>query len=413
MAQSAATISYQQVIAMALENNYDIKIAKNTAQQAAAQNTIGNAGMLPKLDLNATGNLANNNTNQKFSSGLEVNQNGVNSNTLNAGAYLSWTIFDGLKMFATKERLNLLAMQGELGFKMQIENTIEEVTLLYYQIVKQEQLIKGIFAAMAVSEERIKIADKKKALGSGSNVEVLQAKLDLNAQKSNLITQQYLLNDFKSQLIVLTKSEMSNNYSVDTFFSFEKQNNITTIQEKVAQSNSSIIFAQRNSLIASQSIKELQAQRFPTIGLTSNYLFARSQNSAGFALLNQNLGLNTGFTFSWNLFNGLRTNSQIKVAKMQQLNTSLELERNRLNQQSVAQVAYTRWLGDKEILTLEEENIILAEQSLQITTERLKLGLGNYLETKESQSSYEAAITRLVNARYNLKQSETTLKKLT
>lgn len=71
-----------------------------------------------------------------------------------------------------------------------------------------------------------------------------------------------------------------------------------------------------------------------------------------------------------------------------------------------------RWLGDKESLQLEEENIKLAEQSLFIMLERMRLGLGNYLETKESQSSYEAAITRLVTARYNLKESETKLKRV-
>jgi outer membrane protein len=412
-AQSSSVLSYQQVVAMALESNFDIRIADNNAQIAAKQNTFGNAGFMPKLDIVSNGNLATNNTNQKFSSGLEVKQDNVKSSTLNAGAYLSWTIFDGLKMFATKERLNLLAQQGELGFKMQIENTIEEVTLLYYQIVKQEQLIKGINAAMGVSEERIKIADKKKALGSGSNVEVLQAKLDLNAQKSNLITQKYVLNEYKSNLLLLIKSDVTTHFSVDTFFTFDGLKSMEEIKAEVDKMNTAIRYADRNVLISNQNIKELQSQRFPTIGLTSNYLFGRSQNEAGFALLNQNLGYNTGFTFSWNLFNGFRTNNQIKVAKMQNLNAALEVERARLNQFSAAQIAYTRWLGDKEIMVLEEENIKLAEQSLQITTERLRLGLGNFLETKESQSSYEAAITRLVNARYNLKQSETALKKLT
>jgi len=38
--------------------------------------------------------------------------------------------------------------------------------------------------------------------------------------------------------------------------------------------------------------------------------------------------------------------------------------------------------------------------------------LGNYLEAKESQSTYQAALTRLVNARYNVKQSEIALQKL-
>jgi len=412
-AQSPTVLSYQQVVAMALESNYDIRIAQNNAAIAQKQNTFGNAGFMPKLDILSNVNIATNNTNQKFSNGLEVNQGNVKSNTTNAGAYLSWTIFDGMKMYATKERLNLLAQQGELGFKMQIENTIEEVTLLYYQIVKQEQLIKGINAAMAVSEERIKIAEKKKALGSGSNVEVLQAKLDLNAQKSSLITQKYILNEYKNNLLVLIKSDVNTSFSVDTIFAFDGLKSMEEIKAQVDKMNTAIRFADRNVSIGLQSIKELQSQRFPSIGLTSNYLFGRSQNEAGFALLNQNLGFNTGFTFSWNLFNGLRTSNQIKVAKMQNLNATLEVERTRLNQFSAAQIAFTRWLGDNEIMLLEEENIKLAEQSLQITTERLRLGLGNFLETKESQSTYEAAITRLVNARYNLKQSETALKKLT
>jgi outer membrane protein TolC len=68
---------------------------------------------------------------------------------------------------------------------------------------------------------------------------------------------------------------------------------------------------------------------------------------------------------------------------------------------------------DKDLLALEEENIKLADQSLLIALERLKLGLGNYLETKESENSYEEAVTRLVNARYSVKQSETRLRKLT
>jgi outer membrane protein len=412
-AQDAAVFSYQQVVARALESNYDIQIAQNNKRIATKQNTLGNAGFLPKMDIVSSGNLANNNTNQKFANGLEVNQGNVQSNTLNAGAFLSWTIFDGMKMFATKERLNLLAQQGELGFKLQVENTIQEVTILYYQIVKQEQLIKGINAAMAVSEERITIADKKKALGSGSNVEVLQAKLDLNAQKSSLITQKYVLNEYKSNLLFLLKFDANKSFIVDSTFAFEGLQSMEEIKAQVDQMNTAIRFADKNVLIAQQNVKELQSQRFPSLGLTSNYLFSRSQNEAGFALFNQNLGLNTGFTFSWNLFNGLRTNNQVKIAKMYNLNAALAVERTKLNQLSAAQIAYTRWLGDKEILLLEEENIRLAEQSLHITTERLRLGLGNFLETKESQSSYEAAITRLVNARFNLKQSETILKKLT
>ncbi len=412
-AQNMGLLTYQQAVELALKNNYDILIAQNNSSIATIQNNYGNAGFLPKVDLNASGNIANNNTHQEFSSGLSVNKNGVSSNNINAGAYLTWTVFDGMKMFATKERLNLLQQEGELSFKIQLESTIEAVTLLYFQIVRQEQLIKGIRTAMDVTDERMKMAEKRIALGSGSNVELLQAKLDKNAQKSNLIQQQNTLHEVKKQLLVLTKSDLSSNFSADSSFAFDNLLSMESIKQKIDEDNRSIQFSKKNSLVAAQYMKELRAQTLPKVAINSNYLFARSENAVGLTLLNQNLGFNAGLSVSWNLFNGSMTKNQIKVADIQLRNTALAT--NQLQQQlhANAYIAYMRWQGDKEILDLEEENIDLAKQSLTITTERMKLGLGTYLEIKESQNSYEAAITRLVTARYNLKESETTLKKLT
>lgn len=411
--QTTSTLTYQSVIETALKNNFDIRIAKNNSTITEKENTYGNAGFLPRVDLNASGTIADNATKQEFSSGLMVDKSGVSSNNISAGVYLNWTIFDGLKMFATKERLELLEESGQLNLKLQIENTIQQATLAYFQIVKQEQLIKGIIAAKAVSEERIKIAEKKQALGSGSNVELLQAKLDLNAQRSNLITQKNQLNEFKSDLLVLLKSDPSSTFSVDSFFVFNQIKSVEEIKTNIEKTNTSMLLSQKSIAISNQYIKELRSQHLPKLSLTAAYQYGRNQNAAGFALLNQNQGANVGFTFSWNLFNGFNTVNQVKVAKLQLENSNLEAESIKYILFSGANVAYTHWLGDQEILKLEEENIKLAEEALKITTERLRLGLGNYLEIKESQKSYEEAITRLVNARYNLKVSETELRKLT
>jgi outer membrane protein len=411
--QSTGPLTYQTVIETALKNNFDIQIAKNNATIAEKENTYGSAGFLPRVDLNASGTIASNDTKQEFSSGLVVDKNGVSSNNVSAGVYLNWTIFDGLKMFATKERLELLEESGQLNLKLQIENTVQQVTLSYFQIVKQEQLIKGIVAAKEVSEERIKIAEKKQALGSGSNVELLQAKLDLNAQRSNLIIQQNLLQEFKSDLLVLLKSDPFSSFTVDSSFTFIQIKSIEEIKANIEKTNTSVLLSQKNIGISNQHVKELRSQHLPKLALTAAYQYGRNQNAAGFALLNQNQGANVGFTFSWNLFNGLNTTNQVKVAKLQLNNSNLEAESIKFLLFSGANVAYTHWLGDQEMLKLEEENIKLANEALKITTERLRLGLGNYLETKESQKSYEEAITRLVNARYNLKVSETELRKLT
>lgn len=405
-------LSYLDIIGRALKNNYDIEIARNNVRIAADQNTAGAAGMLPRLDVNASGNKASNDTRQQFSSGLEVNQKGVKSETISAGAYLSWTIFDGLKMFATKERLRLLEQQSELSLRLQVETTIEEATLYYYQVVKQQQLIKGIESAIAVSDERIKIADKKLTLGSGSNVELLQAKLDMNALRSDWIAQRYLLNEFKNNLMQVLREQPDTTFTVDTIFAFAPMLTMDRIRTLAEQSNTGIALADKNVRISEQVVKELRSQTMPKLTLNSNYIFSRNSNAAGFSLLNRNAGLNYGFTFSWNLFNGMNTRNQINVAQLQVENARFRADQTRLNTQSALQSAYLRWNGDKEILALEEENIKLAEQSLFIATERERIGLGNYLETKQSQSSFQDAITRLVNARFNLKQSEMALRRI-
>ena len=367
---------------------------------------------MPRVDINAGSSMASNKTRQEFANGLNVNQSGVGSQNLNAGAFLTWTIFDGMKMFATKERLNLLEQQGELSMKLEMEQQIELLTLLYFQAVRQEQLMKGIRATIQVSEERIKLYERKLEIGAGSNVELLQAKLDYNAQKSNLLSQKSLLSEYKSNLLALLKTDANASVEVDTIFEFENIKSLEEIKQKIEQSNQSVMLAKRNVQVQTQLLKESQSLVLPRVGLTSAYNFARNENAAGFSLLNQNLGYNFGVNLSWNIFNGFNTRNQIKVGKFAVQNSQIEVDKIKFTFYNAAFSAYQKMLNDQEILTLEEENIQLAKEALNISLARLKIGLGNYLEIKEGQSTYEESITRLVNARYNLKQSETTIKKL-
>jgi outer membrane protein TolC len=305
-----------------------------------------------------------------------------------------------------------LEQQGELSMKLEMEQQIEQLTLLYFQAVRQEQLMKGILATMQVSEERIKLYERKLEIGAGSNVELLQAKLDYNAQKSNLLTQKSLLSEYKSNLLALLKTDANASVEVDTIFEFENVKSLEEIKQKIEQSNQSVLSAKRNVQVQTQLLKESQSLVLPRLGLTSAYNFTRNENAAGFSLLNQNLGYNFGVNLTWNIFNGFNTRNQIQVGKFLVQNSQLEVDKMKFTFYNAAYSAYQKMLNDQEILTLEEENIKLAQEALNISLARLKIGLGNYLEIKESQSTYEESITRLVNARYNLKQSETSIKKL-
>lgn len=404
------TIEY--AIEMALKNNYDIIVSKNLAKQNANNNTLGNAGMLPRVDLNASGILANNATKQEFSNGLVVDKNGVQSKNITTGAYLTWTVFDGLKMFATHEKLQELERMGELNAKIQIENTIVKVITAYYSIAMQKQLIIGLKENMTVSEERLKIAQKKFDIGAISKADVLQAKVDLNALRSNLMRQNTLLYDSKANLNQLLIQPVEQDIDVVDSIPLMDQYKYDDLKNAIMTNNSDLLFAQKNIEISRYMIKEGKSMAYPKLNLNANYIFSRSQNQAGFSLLNQNLGLNLGFTASWTIFNGFNTSNNVKNLQLNLENSTYEFENLKTITQLNLMKAFKKNQDDIAILKLEEENQLLAKENLEIALERFRLGASTSIELKIAQESYEGSIKRLTDSRFNAKISETQLLKL-
>ncbi len=68
--------------------------------------------------LNASTGLVYNNNNQlqKFSDGTTRERNGIRSNNLAGAVQLNWTLFDGFKMFATRDKLNEFVKLGRTEY---------------------------------------------------------------------------------------------------------------------------------------------------------------------------------------------------------------------------------------------------------------------------------------------------------
>lgn len=408
----AQKMTIEQAIELALKNNYDISISKNQSLQAANNNTLGAAGMLPRVDLNATGSLANNATKQEFSSGLVVDKSGVQSKNITTGAYLTWTVFDGFRMFATHDRLKALESMGELNVKIQIENTLVKVVTAYYTIAMQKQMINGLKENIAVSEERLKIAQKKFDIGTASKTEMLQAKVDLNALKSSLIRQNTLLGDAKADLNQLLLQPVEQEVDVLDSVPLIPKYKYEELKNTILSNNADLMFAQKNIEVSKYMIREGKSLAYPRLNLNANYIFSRAQNQAGFALLNQNLGLNLGFTASWTIFNGFTTSNTVKNLQLNLQNSTYEYEKLKTLVQLNLLKAFKKNQDDLAILQLEEESELLAKENLDIALERFRLGVTTSIELKLAQQSYAEAIDRLAAARFNTKISETQLLKL-
>lgn len=199
-AKAQELLTPEDAVALAVSKNFDIVIAKNDADIARINNNKGASGMLPKINV-TTGEVFNlSNIHQELSTGTVTNKNWVPVNNFNAGLNLNWTVFDGLKMFATKDRLKALQSLGEIQLKNQIQNTMASVLTAYYAIVQQKQQLKALNESSKISNERVVLSQKKFDVGYNDKTPLLQAKVDLSTQQINILKQETTIQQSKIAL---------------------------------------------------------------------------------------------------------------------------------------------------------------------------------------------------------------------
>jgi len=403
--KNGKSMPLQEAVFRALDKNHNIIIARQQVQISQMAQGAGNAGMLPQIGLNSGLTQSSNDTRQRFISGQEVSQKGAESRNFNAGLALNWTIFDGLRMFATYNRLEDQTEISRYELKTQIENTVSSVVLLYFGLLEQKELIRAQEAAIRVSEERIRIASGKLEAGSSGKLELLQARLDKNAKQSQieLMEQQYiqlqsdlniLLGESPSQSLIITDT-VPLNYTIP----FDSLRTISFYQ------NNTLRMMEKNLSLREQELKESRSLYMPQIALNLGYGLNRVQNEVGFLLFNNTVSFSGGITASWILYDGSRIRKLNQASLLQLARQKTAFEQARLQVEGQLMIAYEQMLISKIQVQREKENFALAEEALNIALERLRVGSSTPLELMSVQQAYADAAARLASSRFGLSRS--------
>ena len=195
-AQEVLTI--ENAVKIALENNYEIKISNNDLKIDKTNMAVGNAGMLPKVAASIVDNNSVQNSSQTRQDGTVVELDNAKNNSLSYGVSLDWTVFDGFKMFAKLDQLKELQKLGEAELKLTILTKISDVTSTYYDLVQQQQQLSVLDTTIVISTQRLTLAQNRFTIGKASKLEVLNAQVDLNTDKTTLLRQQELYSNTKT-----------------------------------------------------------------------------------------------------------------------------------------------------------------------------------------------------------------------
>jgi outer membrane protein len=178
------------------------------------------------------------------------------------------------------------------------------------------------------------------------------------------------------------------------------------------ENNPQYLSADQQIRINEQVVKELRAQRYPSIRISTGYTFTYNSSTAGFNLFTQNYGPNIGATLQIPIFNGTIYKTQQDVAKVNVLNAALQKESLLNSLKAEAAKTFQSYENTLKQIQAQQSNFEDAEKLVKLILQKFQLNQATILDVKAAQASYESAGYLLVNLQYAAKVAEIDLKRL-
>lgn len=412
-AQDAPQLTLKDAISIALKNNYNIKLSQNNSAIAKNNVTVGNAGFLPTLAGTVTDNNNVQDVRQTNSTGVDINTKNVHSSTLNYGANLNWTVFNGFSMFANYDQLKKLNELGEVRARDTVNSTIASVITTYYGLVNQNQQLKALKGSMDITRTQLRFANDKFKVGRASKLDVLNAQVNLNTDTATYLTQLQQFRSIKIQMNQLLVRDLQTDFSVGDTLIVDEKLMITDIINKAQTQNPQILASDINRRLAEINLRQVKSTRYPVVGLTSGYLIGSSKTPNGFTRTQNTNGFNYGVTASINIFNGFNQWRRERNAKLQIDNSDISYKQIQLNINAQISSLYVSYQSGLDLTKVTRENVAVAKRNLEISLDKYKLGNITPLEIREAEKNYLDAQTKFFDAQYQSKLAEITLNQLT
>ncbi len=418
-------LSLAQAIEIGIQNNYQIEIARQNFQVATNNNDWGAAGRYPRLDLNLN---SNNGYRDARSPGFLLEQSAL-SGGLTPSIDLAWTIYDGKRVKITKQQLQEVENQTNLGISVATENTIQAIILAYNRTLIQEEQLATLREVLTLSRDRIEYQNVRKEFGQAGKFDLLQTQdAYLNDSTNILIQENNVVTAYRDLNLVMGQDDLNKVYELSDGLNYNpKTYQLADLEESLFANNQNLQSLMINRELANINTQFQESFNKPTISLGSGLIYDFTGTN-GTQLLafgdqppveNDNSGTNRTFTFyfnlqaNYNLFDGGNKKRNVENAKVDELIAQLninDLKRTLSNQLHNALANYNNQL---RLVKLTENLIDNAQQNLAIGEERFKGGLITSFDYRSIQLAFVNASQARLNAIFNLKNTEVELMRLT
>lgn len=410
MAQNVLT--RDEAMKLALQHNYDIQVAEKNIESAKNNKSIYNTGFLPTASASGGATVT-------YNAGENETVQGTNSfdatdaYSYNASVGVNYVIFNGLGRMYNYKQLKEQHNLTELQAKQIIENTMLQLSSSYFEIAQLTETVEILKNALDVSSTRLKRANYSKEYGQSTQLDVLNAEVDVNNDSINLLNTMQQLENAKRNLNLIMGRALDTDFVVDTNVAFSMALSNEELIAKALERNIQIEQTKSQLRNSEYAIKASRSGWFPSLSANAAYAYQGQQNPNGaFLTGSTSYGPQAGLSLSWNIFDGGTTKTRTQSAKIaletqkiQQEQTTLSVQRDVLN-------AYSSYQNALFVLKAQEDNLATTQRNFDRTEEMYKQGQVTSIEFRQAQLNMLNAQNSHSQAKYNAKNAELQLKQL-
>jgi outer membrane protein TolC len=407
------TLEKTMAVEIALENNYNIKIARNNVELAENNASVLNSGYLPSLQGNAGANFSSGSSRAEFQDGNVRETSSAQSYSFSSSLGLNYTLFDGLgrKYNYAKQKENYSI--SELQMRQVIELNILELFRIYYDVARLTTNEINQNETLEISKRRLDRARYGYDYGQNTQLDVLNAEVDYNNDSITYLTIVQELENAKRDLNVLLGRDVNILFAVDTTVIYEKDITLDLLMDEAMKNNVGILLNRGNIQTAEYDININRANMIPRLDANASYGWNQRNNDETNIFSNQrNYGPQTGLSLSWNIFDGGLTKTRVQNAKITRDNQLINLEQNEQILERNVNNAWGFYQNALFVLEAERKNLETNQNNFERSVEQYQLGQITSIEFRAAQLNLLNANLNFNQAKYDAKIAELALLQL-
>jgi len=404
-ANAQKELTAKDAVFLALENNYQISIAKKQEEIAVKNNKWSEAGLFPTVTL-AVGqnNSIQDNTDNPFTFTPGI----ILSQSIAPSLNLNWNLFSGFRVKISKLRLEQLEEQSSNNVIAVVEATIQDVLKAYYTAQLQNDRKELFQNVLTSSRERFEYYELKEKYSAANSLDLLQFKNQYLTDSTN-----FLMQDISHQNALRNLGIVMN----DTVFI--EQGYILTDEIGAVITDVDFNAANKEMMANNQNLKNqyinLELQRSNTslrrsflypvlslnVGANPSWSKIREIKDDLFEQDANNLTYYGNLNLQYTLFNNWKNKRAVEVSQIQEEIAELNIESMKQTLSSTLKNLIDLYQLRKQLVAISQENLVYAEKAYNLAKNRYDIGAINSIDLATFQNNYQNTMIQHFENQFN------------